>query len=201
VLAHAATGSSSGVTIDFDGLFALVKFGNAPGVYAGFTAHGCTFIMAGSNDANRRVLNMANATQGNHSFASSGDIFDGFGSAAALAINPEGCLGSGDIMAALSDYSASVAVVAPILGIVSPSDPRLQVYFGISRVGAFGKNVQIFDGDDYAHALVPVSPTANLPAAGSSHNGKLFIEDAGAGVLNLVGYGAGARGRIALVSF
>lgn len=43
---------------------------------------------------------------------------------------------------------------------------------------------------------VPVVTTANLPAAGATQNGLLFIEDAGAGNRNLMAYAGGERFRI-----
>lgn len=45
-------------------------------------------------------------------------------------------------------------------------------------------------------SVVDVLVTANLPAAAASQDGKLVIEDVGAGDRNLVLYGGGQRFRV-----
>lgn len=46
------------------------------------------------------------------------------------------------------------------------------------------------------YATVPVIATASLPAAGAAQDGRLVIEDAGAGDRNLIIYAGGERFRI-----
>jgi hypothetical protein len=48
---------------------------------------------------------------------------------------------------------------------------------------------------------IPVVPTASLPAAGAAQNGRILIEDGGAGVGNLILYKGGQRFRITGTSF
>lgn len=43
---------------------------------------------------------------------------------------------------------------------------------------------------------IEVVATANLPAAGANQNGKIVVEDAGAGDRNLIIYAGGERFRI-----
>lgn len=53
---------------------------------------------------------------------------------------------------------------------------------------------------DHRHSVAVVA-TASLAAAGAGQDGLIVVENAGAGVLNLVIYGAGVRARLVGVAF
>jgi hypothetical protein len=70
--------------------------------------------------------------------------------------------------------------------------------FGNRSAGAafsFG-NAQFTETVDFTDPRILILPTASLPAAGASQNGRVVIEDAGAGDRNFIVYAGGQRFRI-----
>ena len=173
----------------------------AAGLSGQFTAVSLNgnFFQAAGTVANARILDFTGADASNTTAWSQGNIFDGFNGVSSMLINGTGCVVNGDLaVSPTRDHMASRTLAVRNL-LVQGSDVNLFVQLDVAGVDAYGKKLEIFrqgGGAKEIGVLMPVVPTANLPAAGSSHDGKILIEDAGSGDRNLVIYAGGQRFRI-----
>ena len=187
--------ASGTVTLSFDALFALIRAGKS-GQYTGVSVIGCYLAMGGSNAANRRVLNLSLGAQGNTFFSTFGNTLDGFGSAASLLMNREAAMGDGDLWTTVGDYVTGNGITCREFQLQSATDPSLVVPLDLTKVTDYGNKAYLFAANSVAGFLTPVIGTGSLPAAAAAENGKVFIEDNGAGDRNIVFYAGSQRFRI-----
>jgi len=137
------------------------------------------------------------------SWFTTGTMLRGFSHVSTLLTNPHGCFGGGDLFSVpVKDVavSRSMAVEAGRFFLGSSSDPNLRVGADVSKVRSWNRKLMIYSSPDVtgtiAGVLTPVVSTANLEPASPANDGKIVIEDAGAGNRNLIIYAGGQRFRI-----
>jgi len=189
------TGASS-VTLSFDALLAQVRLGVAGAAFASATMVGNYFEQIGTS-ANARIVNLALGHASNTSIFSVGNVAATYISAASLVMNPLSCANTGDLHSgAGGDYRALRAFAVETLELISPSDRLMALGFSIAKMNQYGCTAYFYSESSLAGMLQPVVATGSLPAAGAANDGKILIEDNGAGDRNLVIYGGGQRFRI-----
>jgi hypothetical protein len=181
---------------DFDSVRGIIKAG-AAGQFTGVMLLGNSFHATGTL-ANARVLEMV---PGVGSFAALGNTYHQFGNAPSLVINPQGCLGMGDLLETTSDYETAPGIVLRNSQIVLSNDMNTKIPIvasgGPGKVLTQGVSLELYaDTAGFAGFKVPIVLTANLPAPGPAQDGKLFIEDSGTGDRNIVLYAGGQRFRV-----
>ena len=183
------------------GPFALIRLGKR-GKFTTFSMT-TTCCAAEGELANARVLDLTDGDEVLTSWFTTGTMLRGFSHVSTLLTNPHGCFGGGDLFSVpVKDVavSRSMAVEAGRFFLGSSSDPNLRVGADVSKVRSWNRKLMIYSSPDVtgtiAGVLTPVVSTANLEPASPANDGKIVIEDAGAGNRNLIIYAGGQRFRI-----